>query len=138
MRIKLSQPIEHIRTIGIDVAQATHSVCVYYDNHNTDDIVLSNTETDITMLIKKIQGFSGRIVLESTGRHHLLCAVLLAEAGCDVRVINPLIAKKYSLAQIRKIKTDKQDARILAEIGFKETKLPPPFNPDRNTIKIKK
>jgi transposase len=42
-------------------------------------------------------------------------------------VINPLLAKKYSTANIRKVKTDQADAAVLAEISERERHLPPRF-----------
>lgn len=137
-KITLSHPVKSLSAVGIDVAQATVSVCLYYGNHSTDDIVLDNTKTDITFLAQVLAGFSGKTVMESTGRHHLLPALLLSQAGLDVRVINPLIVKKYTTASIRKVKSDKSDARILAEIALKEQRLPPSFKPDRISLKLKK
>jgi transposase len=52
---------------------------------------------------------------------------LRQKAGHDVRVINPLLAKKYSTANIRKVKTDQADAAVLAEISERERHLPPRF-----------
>ena len=74
--------------------------------------------------------------MESTGRYHGLCAVLLREAGFRVFVINPLIAKKYQTSQIRKTKTDKIDARLLSLVALMEGKLSP-FEKSREDLALR-
>ena len=76
--------------------------------------------------------------MESTGRYHLLAALILSEAGLDVRVINPLITKKYVTASIRKVKSDPTDARLLAEVAEREAKLPDRFVADRYWLCVQK
>jgi transposase len=98
-----------------------------------------NTEAEIARLLRnEIPGYAGKVVLESTGRHHLPSAVALAERGFDARVINPLLFRKYSAAAIRKVKSDKRDAEVLAEIALREDRLPERYDQTRQTIDIRK
>ena len=76
--------------------------------------------------------------MESTGRYHLLVAILLAESGLDVRVINPLLSKKYATGSIRKVKSDRQDAVVLAEIAARELDLPERFVADKEWLCVQK
>jgi transposase len=101
---------------------------------------VKNRNKELSDVAKKLkgEGFVGKIVLESTGRHHLLSAFAMSKHNLDVRVINPLIANKYIKSSIRKVKTDKRDAEVLAEIAIKEEKLPNRFKADKNVLKIKK
>ena len=59
------------------------------------------------------------IVVESTGRYHLTWIRRLHAAGHEVYVLNGLLAKRLETAHtaLRRPKTDKIDARRLAEIG---------------------
>lgn len=125
--------------IGIDVAMETLAVCFRYTGENKF-IEIKNSKTEIKRLAEQLNkgNFKRKIVMESTGRHHLQAALTLSENNLDVRVINPLISKKYSNSSIRKIKTDKRDSQILAEIAIKEEKLPERFNLGKNEIVIKK
>lgn len=125
--------------VGIDVAMETLAICERYrDKDKFQEI--ANSKAEIKKLAKKLNKdkFKGKIIMESTGRHHLQTALTLTENDLDVRVINPLIAKKYSNSSIRKVKTDKRDSQILAEIAIKEERLPEKFHLGKNEIIIKK
>lgn len=124
--------------VGVDVAKATLSVCVKYQDGTKRALSINNIETDIRKVGSLLGKFNGRIVLESTGHYHWLSALLLAEAGYDVRVINPLLAKKYSRASIRKTKSDKADAETLAYIALHEEALPASFAYTRPQLKLRK
>jgi transposase len=115
-----------IQAVGIDVSSAELHVWQEEIEGRGKHKVFSNNNSGIGKLINELNGksFKGRIVMESTGRYHGLSAVLLTEAGLQVSVINPLIAKKYQQAKIRKTKTDKTDAKLLAEVAMKEKDLP--------------
>lgn len=125
--------------VGIDVAMETLAVCFRYTGENKFSEI-KNSKTEIKRMAEQLnmENFKGKIVMESTGRHHLQTALTLSENNLDVRVINPLISKKYSNSSIRKIKTDKKDSQMLAEIAIKEEKLPERFNLGKNEIVIKK
>lgn len=127
-------------SLGIDVAKDTLAICELYSNGKRKFSEIKNSETSLKRLASKLKkkGFSGKIIMESTGRHHMLSAIILSESCLDARVINPLIAKKYATASIRKVKTDKRDSEILAEIGIKEEDLPPTFKLTRNDLKLRK
>lgn len=124
---------------GIDVAMETLAVCFRYTEENKFSEI-KNSKTEIKRLAEQLNkgNFKGKIAMESTGRHHLQTALTLSENNLDVRVINPLISKKYSNSSIRKIKTGKRDSQMLAEIAVKEEKLPERFNFGKNEIVIKK
>jgi len=64
-----------------------------------------------------------KVVVESTSWYHWLVCLLLTENNYDVRLINPLITKKYQKSSIRDAKNDKIDAYRLAEIGYLESGL---------------
>lgn len=55
--------------------------------------------------------------LEATGRYGDGLALALYEAGHEVSVINPARIKKYAESQLRRNKTDKADATIIADFG---------------------
>jgi transposase len=61
--------------------------------------------------------------LESTGAYHLLVALSLSEAGYRVNCVNPIITKKYMKATVRDAKSDKIDAKRIAELGYQEPAL---------------
>jgi len=131
---------DNLISVGIDVAMESLMICEHCDDGKDKIGEIKNSETSIKRFAKKLTGmkYQGKIIMESTGRHHLLGAIILAEEELDIRVINPLITKKYSSASIRKVKTDKRDSQILAEIGIKEERLPNRFILNRDTLVLRK
>lgn len=125
--------------VGIDVAKAMLSVCCRSSNGTETALALRNTDTDIRKrLISYLSGFRGRIVMESTGHYHWLLALLLSEAGHDVRVVNPILAKQYTSTNIRKVKTDAMDASGLARMAEIADNLPGPFQMTREVLSLRK
>jgi len=65
-------------------------------------------------------------VMESTGVYHLRIALFLAkDLSYQVSVVNPLVIKKYAEMLLKRTKTDKVDARLIAQYGYHNS--PPPF-----------
>ena len=109
--------------VGIDVSKAKLDVCT-----RTADMeqffVVPNDATGIRRLISKLRSCQCRIVLESTGRYHILCAFMLSQAELDVRVVNPIEAKRYLRSATRSGKTDRSDAAGLAHMAMLEENVP--------------
>lgn len=127
-------------SLGIDVSRDTLAICELYSDGKQKFKEINNTETSLKRIVNRLAecNYSGKIIMESTGRHHMLAAIIFSEGCLDVRVINPLIAKKYATASIRKVKTDKRDSAVLAEIGIKETNLPDSFKLSRKDLALRK
>ncbi len=59
-------------------------------------------------------------VMEATGVYHLQLATFLYESGVKVSVVNPLRIKRFSQMKLRKNKTDKADAEMIALFGYNQ------------------
>ena len=131
-KARLSEAIGMSVSVGIDVSKASLEVCVMTKDGRFVNTRLANTRQAITAFVESllVGGFHGPIVVESTGHYHWLIAVCAAEAGLDMRLINPLMSSKHSRAAIRKTKTDPVDARQLAVMGVTEPNLPAPWKHD--------
>ena len=71
-----------------------------------------------------------RVVIEATGTFHVDLALHLAHTtGVRVMVVNPLAARRFAQAQMRRAKTDRVDARMLLE--FTERMEFAPWTPPR-------
>jgi transposase len=123
--------------IGIDVSKSKLDIALLDNEGGVAHFIVPNDESGIGKIAERVKGYNGKIIMESTGRYHLLSAMRLYEAGFDVRIINPLISRKYMQAGIRKNKTDKADACKLAEIAVIEKNLPEPFRADKGAIRIR-
>lgn len=128
-----------ISAVGIDVAKATLSVCFRGPEARESALTIRNTETDIRKkLLTRLAGFTGRIVMESTGHYHWRVALLLTEAGLNVFVVNPILAKQYTSSNVRKVKTDPADAAGLARMAELADNLPRRFALSRETLNLRK
>lgn len=113
-------------SLGIDVSKANLALCwlVGATEHWHE---IANRRKPIDGLAEALveAGYSGKIIIESTGYYHWLAVVVLSEYGLDVRLVNPLLAAKHHRGGIRKTKTDPVDAFNLASMGLTERRLPP-------------
>ncbi|MFZ5392153.1 MAG: IS110 family transposase [Patescibacteria group bacterium] len=112
------------KTIGIDVAKDKLDICLLGDRQKTKNLQVANNQQGIHKMVEKLNFYQVNddipIVIEATGGYHYGIMFNLMEKGYRVCLINPLLTKKYSHGSIRKTKTDKIDAQLLAEIGLKE------------------
>lgn len=110
------------KIVGIDVSKETLSVSLYdgkshrsYETKNTiesfrHDFLEKEKGTDFSKVL---------FVMENTGVYHLKLATYLGrDCGFIVSVANPLVIKKFSEMNLRRVKTDKADAQLIAEYGW--------------------
>ncbi len=126
--------------IGIDVSKDKLDWCVKYQEKELHH-QSKNDETGILSAVDWIEkntfDTTPLIVVESTGSYHWLVCLLLKDQSFDVRLINPLITKKYQKTSIRDAKSDKVDAARLADIARLENNLPQFFD-TRETLASKR
>ena len=135
MKSNMGTPV----SVGIDVAKATLSVSICDHDGHEQALAIRNTDTDITTkVLPYLRHYSGKVVMESTGHYHWTPALVLREAGIDIRIVNPLLAKQYTSGTIRKVKTDPADARGLARMAAVCDNLPETFTVSRARLIIRK
>jgi transposase len=129
-------------SVGIDVAKSKVDIAIrFQDSQYQSQVFKNETEEDMIKLLEWLQENdvqpSTPIVIESTGSYHWLCCIVLSEQKHTVHLINPLLTKKYQKASIRGAKTDKIDAKRLADIACLESGLPLFFD-SRETLSHKR
>jgi len=101
--------------IGIDVSQKQF-----------DTAFLAGKGYQSSKFINELAGFQAfhaqlpcdaHCVMEATGPYYLGLATYLHQAGISVSVVNPLIIKRFSQMKLSRAKTDKADARLIADYG---------------------
>nr|VFK73608.1 MAG: Transposase [Candidatus Kentron sp. UNK] len=65
--------------IGIDVSKAELVVALRTKTKN-EIIKIKNQQAEIKKFSRKITGYTGKIVMESTSHYHLLAALLLSKS----------------------------------------------------------
>lgn len=125
-------------SIGCDVSKAKLDFAVIGPGQKAiGSFVVSNDEKGHAEAIKKLASHKeSLVIMESTSHYHVEIAFAFREAGMRVVVLNPLTVRKYVVSGIRKTKTDKADAKLLAKIGFLEHDLKF-FNETRENIERK-
>jgi transposase len=81
----------------------------------------------LTSWLKKHGATGGAVCLEATGRYGDGVAEYLYTAGYRVSVVNPARIRGYADSQLRRNKTDKLDARLIAD--FCRTQQPAAWTP---------
>jgi len=115
-----------VKSIGIDVSKGKLDLGLIEDDRATKNLQFANNQEGIPSLVETLKSYQEKIedipiVIEATGGYHYGITFSLMEKGFrKVLVINPLITKKHLSGQVRKLKTDKKDALLLAKIGLLE------------------
>lgn len=120
--------------LGLDVAKATFEACLLC-NGRSYCCGFTNTPEGLRKLLAWIEKLAqGPVlaVLESTGRYGGLAATFLFEAGYPVSVVNPRWVKDHAKSQGLRNKTDRSDAKLIADyaqVNARKLDLwsPPPF-----------
>jgi transposase len=107
------------QVIGLDVSKETIDLSVYNGKHHKHKI-LKNSPRQLLHYIKRYDPSSTHVIMESTGVYHLRLAFAATEAGYPVSIVNPLIIKRYGEMKLRRVKTDKADAKLIAEYGYEQ------------------
>lgn len=105
--------------VGIDISKDKFDV---YAKTEQNQVLLSRkfsyqTTEDIDKFVATLSADKHCCVMEATGVYHKRLAYALVDAGIDTCVVNPASIKFFSKMKNSITKTDKQDAKIIAEYG---------------------
>lgn len=105
-----------VRQVGIDVSKLTLNTAFRDSDGHWQDGKFSNDEDGFRALATWA-GKDCALTMEATGRYHLNLALFLHGKGHRVNVSNPLQVKRFCQMQFRRTKTDRADARMIAEFA---------------------
>lgn len=117
--------------VGIDVASQKHDCCILNERGEIwDEFQIQNTQEGFSFLLQRLAKSATplniKIGLEATGIYDTDLTDFLRRKGFEVKTFNPLqIKKRLSATTLRKTKTDRSDARFLANTVMRED-----FQPD--------
>lgn len=102
------------KAAGLDISKDTIDAAVVIGD-SVQTKKYSNDETGIKQLESWLQTFEDLpVCMEATGNYYEAAADYLAERH-TVYVVNPLKISKYAESRFARTKTDKQDAKLIAE-----------------------
>jgi transposase len=96
---------------GIDISKSFFDVSLSGRHHQ-----LSNDMTGFEALLGLLTKDS-HVVMEASGPYYLRLACYLHAQQVKVSVINPLVIRRFSQMRMSRAKTDKKDARLIADYG---------------------
>lgn len=113
---------KEILSVGIDVSKSKLDACLLKKGGVLENLQVANNSKGMLSLVENLQEREATpVVIEATGGYHYGITFFLQGKGFSrVFVINPLITKKHLQGAVRKLKTDKADAKVLAKIGLLE------------------
>ena len=104
---------------GIDVAKRQHAGIIVNEQRRATvgPFQISNDRAGFTQLLARLAPYQGQIQvgMEATGHYWLPLYAMLQEQGYPVVVINPLQIHQLRKLGLRKCKTDRVDARLIAD-----------------------
>lgn len=111
----ISQKKHTQRHIGIDVGKSMLDICIY----ETDEYFqVENSTTGIKQLLRKIKRYKlTRVLVEATGGYERAVTEACAEHELPIIIVTPIKVRQFARAQGVLAKTDKIDARLIAQFG---------------------
>jgi transposase len=114
--------------IGMDIAKDTFEACLLRTSGKRGIKSFANDATGIAKLQRWVASLDEKqpchSCMEATGNYYLAAALALAEAEQTVSVVNPFRIKHAGFTYGQGNKTDKADARTLAQFCRKEQPAP--------------
>jgi transposase len=111
-----------MNAVGIDVSKGKSTVAVLRPLGVvvTKPFEVAHTVTELHHLAEYLKTLQGdtRVILEHTGRYYESIAQVIHEQGLFVSAVNPLLIKEYGGNSLRRVKTDRADARKIARYGL--------------------
>jgi len=104
------------KIVGFDVSKKFFDLAYLTDDNKWIFNKLDYNQKGLKELIKIIPQTS-ICVMEATGPYYLRLANFLYEKGYKVCVVNPLVIRRYSQMLMKRTKTDKADAQLIARFG---------------------
>ena len=101
--------------LGIDISKDRLD-CHKLDNGYSEAKQFKNCKKGIKALIEWA-GDCEQVVMEATGVYWQSCAFAIHEAGITVSVVNPARVKRFGQMKLVRGKTDKMDAKLIAEFA---------------------
>ena len=121
--------------LGIDVSKKTLDVALIFDNRTFSKQFRNSAEGFklLAVWLASLEIKQVHACLEATGVYGEAVALFLHEHGHQVSVVNPLRIKGYAQSNMQRNKTDRLDARLIAD--FCLTQKPDAWHPPSVAVK---
>lgn len=103
---------------GIDISKSFFDVAI--PNGEQYNYYKFNNDASGFESLLKVLCAGNQVLMEASGPYYLRLACYLNANGIKVSVINPLVIRRFCQMRMSRAKTDKKDARMIAEYGKAE------------------
>ncbi|WP_206075658.1 IS110 family transposase [Marinobacter sp. NP-4(2019)] len=120
--------------VGVDVGKANLDIALHPSGQF---YTIPNTEAHIRRFVRILKNYEiERIVVEASGRHEHVLVQACHQAGLPIIIVNPISVRRYAQAIGVLAKTDRIDAKVIAQYA---ATLKPEFKPipDKTSQKIR-
>ena len=111
-----------MNAVGIDVSKGKSMVAVLRPLGVVvaKPFEVGHTATELGKLADFLKSLDGetKVVMEHTGRYYEPVAQVIYDRGLSVSAVNPLLIREYGGNSLRRVKTDKADAKKIARYGL--------------------
>lgn len=101
--------------VGIDISQATFNAAFWDGKSKWHEQSFPNNQAGRRKLLAWA-GAGARFTMEATGYYHMETALFLQKSSI-VHICNPMLVRRYSQLRLKRGKTDRADARLIAEFA---------------------
>jgi transposase len=116
-----------VTPLGVDIAKAKFDAAALVDGKYKTK-VFPNTPAGFAAFLTWLHPFAPvPVCMEATGRYGEALATALVDAGITVSVVNPAPIHAFGKAELKRTKTDKTDAKLIAR--FCQLQQPPAWQP---------
>jgi transposase len=120
-RLNINDEEITMNVVGFDVGKA-HLFAARLDRSGIikEHWELLNTRAALLPVLQSLRKQYRHLVIasEATGDFHRLLALTCLELDIPFRLLNPLLTKQFTRATVRKKKTDKTDAEVIARLAL--------------------
>jgi transposase len=112
--------------VGIDISKKKFDVCILFPNGKALNRVFKNNPEGFAAFLSFLDhrdSISCRIAMEATGWYGEDLARVLYDKGHMVLIINPAQIKYFGKSRLSRSKTDKKDARLIADFALTHPEL---------------
>ena len=130
----MMQPVVYA---GMDVSKATLDLCVPGTQGVTERQLTNDPKGCKALVAWLVPLGPVQVICEVTGGYERAAVQALQQAGFVVSVLNPRLVRDFARSLGLLAKTDRLDARILAEYGRRLTPRPtPPTSPEQRQLEL--
>ena len=111
-----------MNAVGIDISKGKSMVAVLRPLGVVvaKPFEVNHTAVELGKLANFLKSLDGetKVIMEHTGRYYEPVAQVIHDQGVYVSAVNPLLIKEYGGNSLRRVKTDKADAKKIARYGL--------------------